>query len=99
MKRPRGVFFVWVTPTGPACGPASKATVPVDVVEARADHALAGGGVDELTCPGVDPDVVLLPAGLEEDQVPVLETVSVHRAAEARLGFRGAGRVKPSTWL
>jgi hypothetical protein len=36
--------------------------------------------------------VVLLPAGLEEDQIPVLETVSVHRAAEARLGFRGAGQ-------
>ncbi len=51
--------------------------------------------MDEFPGSGVDPDVVLLPAGLEEDQIPVLQPVSVHRAAEAGLGFRGAGEAEP----
>ena len=48
--------------------------------------------MNELPGTGIDADVVLLPAGLEEHQIPVLQPVSVHRPAEIGLGFSGAGQ-------
>lgn len=50
--------------------------------------------MDKLTGTGIDTDMVLLPAGLEEDQIPVLQPVAIDWRAETGLGFCGSGQVE-----
>ncbi len=50
--------------------------------------------MDELPAAGVDADVVLLPAGLEEDQIAVLQPVTIDRSAQVGLGFGGPRQIE-----
>lgn len=66
--------------------------MPVDIIQRRARHALAGGGVDKLVIRVVNTDVqtALSGTGLEEDQIAGQQFALIDFRADLRLLTRFA---------